>query len=337
MAAKEPAKVRAISLVVADEQETHVGIFQREESDFGPYRRYRFNHAPSGHGFDVVPGAAANVTEIRFSKTNVIDGHATGEELRAGKWGKSAILFPFPNRLRDGSYSWHGREYTFPINNAATSNAIHGFVRHESFQVERIDVTDERALITSRFVADGKHPAYPFPFTFDATFEMTALAEFNATFSVTNQHTASIPVGLGWHPYFRLTERADDHHLQLPPCTRVDIDARMIPTGKQIPFMDFQDEHLVGTTQLDTCFAVLPSESIVRAKLRASGRILTIEAPRNQFPFFQVFTPPARNSIAIEPMTCNVDVFHNREGLVELPAGENWTVQFKLTHQPETI
>ena len=314
-------------------QENQLRIFQLEESDFGPYRRYRFDHPDLGHGFDIVPAAAANVTELRFSKTNVIDGHATGEELHAGKWGKSAILFPFPNRLRDGAYSWNGRDYSFPINNAATSNAIHGFVRHESFQVQRIELTTDHALITSRFVADGKNPAYPFPFSFDATFEMSANAEFIATFSVTNHHAESIPVGLGWHPYFRLTDRADDHHLQLPRCARVDIDTRMIPTGKRISYMDFQDERLVGETQLDTCFEVPPSESIVRAKLRAQGQALTLEAPRDRFPFFQVFTPPARNSIAIEPMTCNVDAFHNHEGLVEIATGQNWTVQFKITHE----
>jgi hypothetical protein len=113
----------------------------------------------------------------------------------------------------------------------------------------------------------------------------------------------------------------------------VEIDARMIPTGKRIPYVDFQDERLLGDTQLDTCFAALPTESIVRAKLRAPGHALNIEAPRDRFPFFQVFTPPARNSIAVEPMTCNVDAFHNREGLVELPPGELWTVSFKIAHE----
>lgn len=318
-------------------REDPLHIFDLEESDFGPYRRYRFHHPELGHGFDVVPGAAANVTEIRFAQTNVLDGHATGDELRAGKWGKSAILFPFPNRLRDGVFTWHGREYSFPINNAATSNAIHGFVRHESFQVEKIETTSEMARITSRFVAEGKHPAYPFPFTLDTTFAMTAHAEFIATFAVTNQHIESIPVGLGWHPYFRLAARADEHSLQLPPCERVEIDARMIPTGKRVPYTDFQDERLLGDTQLDTCFAALPPESIVRAKLRAQGHTLTLEAPRDRFPFFQVFTPPARNSIAIEPMTCNVDAFHNREGLVELAPGEHWTVNFKIAYERQTI
>ena len=314
-----------------------MSIFQLEISDFGGFRRYRLFHPELHHAFDVVPAAAANVTEIRFAGTNVLDGYETPEALRAGKWGKSAILFPFPNRLRDGRYSWHGREYTFPINNAATNNAIHGFVRHESLDVERIELTRDRASITSRFVADGRNPAYPFPFILDVTFTITANSEFIANFSVTNQHTESIPIGLGWHPYFRLSPRADDHYLQLPPCERVDIDERMIPTGKRSTYTDFRDERMLGQTQLDTCFAALSSESIVRATLRAEGHALAIEASREEFPFFQVFTPPARTSIAIENMTCNVDAFHNREGLIELAPGARWTGSFKVEHKLEKV
>ena len=314
-----------------------MSFFRLEESEFGPYRRYRFHHPDLGHGFDIVPATAANVTEIRFAGTNVLDGYTTPDELQAGKWGKSAILFPFPNRLRDGRYTWLGRGYSFPLNNAAMNNAIHGFVRHESFQVERIELTRERASITSRFVADGKNPAYPFPFTLDVTFAIDTRGEFVATFSVTNQHHESIPIGLGWHPYFRLAPQANDHRLQLPPCERVEIDERMIPTGKRSTYSVFQDEQMLGETQLDTCFAALPGESIVRAILRAQGHALTFEAPRERFPFFQVFTPPARTSIAIEPMTCNVDAFHNREGLVELAPAQNWAAEFRIVHTVENV
>lgn len=310
-----------------------MAVFQLETSDFGSYREYRLHHPHTQHGFTVVPSAAANVREIRFSGTNVLDGYTTPDELRAGKWGKSAILFPFPNRLRDGRYSWHGQEYTFPLNNAATNNAIHGFVRHESFEVERIELSPERGSITLRFAADGSNASYPFRFTLDVTFSMTAQGDFIASFWVTNRHDQSIPIGLGWHPYFRLTEHADDHELQLPACERVEIDDRMIPTGSRSPYADFRDKRTLGATQLDTCFAALSNETILRSTLRAKGQTLTIEASRKSFPFFQVFTPPARTSIAIEPMTCNVDAFHNGEGLVELAPEHIWAAEFRIRHE----
>src|SRR5437868_62099 len=38
------------------------------------------------------------------------------------------ILFPFPNRIRAGRYTWNGTEYQLPLNDATGTMAIHGFV-----------------------------------------------------------------------------------------------------------------------------------------------------------------------------------------------------------------
>src|SRR5438552_3379996 len=37
------------------------------------------------------------------------------------------ILFPFPNRIRDGRFTWEGKSYELPTNDPASKNAIHGF------------------------------------------------------------------------------------------------------------------------------------------------------------------------------------------------------------------
>ena len=55
----------------------------------------------TGNGFSIVPAVGANVLDIQFSGQSILDGHGTPEELEAGKWGKSTVLFPFPNRLED--------------------------------------------------------------------------------------------------------------------------------------------------------------------------------------------------------------------------------------------
>jgi len=272
-------------------------MFELTTSDFGGLKRYSLFSPTLGHGFDVVPGLGANVTAIRFGKTNVIDGYETGEELRAGKWGKSAILFPFPNRLRDGTYEYLGREYVFPLNNAPMGNAIHGFVRHESFEVERIVLTKESAEITARLEALGTNASYPFPFTFDVTFGMTEAAVFSAKFVIKNKHHEPIPAGLGWHPYFRLASRADEHRMRLPPCERVEIDERMIPTGARSPYTAFREERDVAATSLDTCFHVEPTEGSYKLSLVGSGQTISIEADRASFPYFQVFTPDRKSVV----------------------------------------
>ncbi|MBK9336949.1 MAG: hypothetical protein IPM98_10320 [Lewinellaceae bacterium] len=305
-------------------------MFELTQTAFGKYRRYDLHHPESGNGFSMVPGLGANVLEIRFGGDNVLDGYQSPEELEAGQWGKSALLFPFPNRLQDGQYSWLGQDYTFPINNAATNNAIHGFVRHEAFDVTRIEMTTETAEITCRLDYRGHHAWYPFPFVLEATFVMTDRGAFSASFFVRNRHHAAIPVGLGWHPYFRLTDRADTHDLQLPACSVVEIDARMLPTGLRTPYTAFSQKKPLGDTVLDNCFHVEESNTLFHLTLHGGVRTLSLAASRDLFPYFQVFTPPHRESIALEPMTCNVNAFRNGEGLATIPAGGDWAAAFLL-------
>jgi len=308
-------------------------MFELTQSPFGKYRLYHLHHRDSGNGFSIVPGLGANVLEIQFGGQNVLDGYRSPEELEAGKWGKSALLFPFPNRLRDGHYSWLGRDYTFPINNAATQNAIHGFVRHEAFEVTRIELTTENAEITCRLDYRGHHACYPFPFTLEATFNMTDRGAFSAAFFVKNRHHEAIPAGLGWHPYFRLTDKADDHNLQLPACSVVEIDDRMLPTGTRTSHNTFSKPASVGETALDNCFHVDESNTLYHLTLHHNGRSLTLAASRDLFPFFQVFTPPHRESIALEPMTCNVNAFQNGDGLVTIPPAGDWSAAFLLEYR----
>lgn len=307
-------------------------MFELTPSAFGKYRRYTLHHPETGDGFSIVPERGANVLEIHFGGFNVLDGYQTPDELEAGKWGKSALLFPFPNRLRDGQYSWLGHDYTFPLNNAATHNAIHGFVRDETFEVVRIELTTESAEITCRLDYPGHHAWYPFPFVLEVTFTITNRHEFNAAFFLKNRHREAIPVGLGWHPYFRLTEKAGDHLLHLPHGAKVDIDERMIPTGGHTLDTSFIEETPIHDTVLDNCFVVETPHPLYHLTLRGGGHTLAVAASSSLFPYFQVFTPPARDSIALEPMTCNINAFQNGDGLVTVPAGGDWTAAFRLEY-----
>jgi aldose 1-epimerase len=306
-------------------------MFELTQSPFGKYRLYTLHHPETGDGFSLVPSLGATLLELRFRGANVLDGYQSPEALEAGKWGKSALLFPFPNRLRDGQYSWLGHDYQFPLNHAASHNAIHGFIRQEAFEVVRVELTTESAELSCRFDYRGHHAWYPFPFQLEVTFNITNRNEFN----VKNRHTDAIPVGLGWHPYFRLADTADAHHLHLPPCTRVDVDDRMIPTGSRTPYTDFLKEKPLGKTVLDNCFHVEESHPLYHLTLHGRGQSVALAASRNLFPYFQVFTPPQRESIALEPMSCNVNAFQNGDGLVTVPPAGDWTAAFRVEYHQQ--
>ena len=308
-------------------------MYELTKTPFGDHTRFELHNPFTGNRFSIVPAVGANVLDIQFSGQSILDGHATSEELEAGKLGKSTILFPFPNRLEEGKYKWLGQEYQFPINNAATGNAIHGFVREEAFEVEYVFLAKNFASIRCYFDYAGERPYYPFPFSLEIEFSIHDSGKFEMKVEVENLHDTSIPVGFGWHPYFRLKDSLNGHGLQLPPCERVVINKDMIPTGERKQFKEFQALTYVEDTILDTCFHSAKTAGNYQLLIEGNCRYLTIKTPAAQFPFFQIFTPPHRESIALEPMSCNVDAFNNHQGLVALAPDKKWKGKMSLQFQ----
>jgi len=299
-------------------------MYELTKTPFGKNTCYELRNPLTGNGFSIVPAVGANVLDIQFANQSILDGYATPQELEAGKWGKSSILFPFPNRLDEGKYRWLGKEYQFPLNNAATGNAIHGFVRAEAFEVEYVFLAKNFASIRCFFDYLGDRPYYPFPFSLEIEFSIHDTGKFEVQVEVENLHHSLIPFGFGWHPYFRLMEGANGHGLRIPPCEKITINKRMIPTGGRAQFKDFQKLSFIEDTILDNCFQSSKTRGSYPLMLEGNGRYLTMKAPIAQFPFFQVFTPPHRESVALEPMSCNVDAFNNKQGLVSLAPDKKW-------------
>lgn len=301
-------------------------MFELNTCPFGRFRRYDFSFPALGHGFSVVPAFGATVLSLRYCGDELLDGCATPDELEAGEWFKSALLFPFPNRLRDGRYRWLGKEYAFAVNERLTNTAIHGFVWKEAFAPTRIELTDEHAEIACRLNYDGNCEAYPFPFTLEIAYSMTYRGLFGVNVWMKSHHTEYIPIGFGWHPYFR----RGDCSLKLPPCSRELLDERMLPTLKQEPYRAFEHLQPLDQTVLDDCFRVAENLTLYDLRLKGERHTVTLSLSRTLFPFFQIFRPPHRQSIAVEPMTCLANAFENGEGLVSVPPHGVWSAAFVL-------
>ena len=61
------------------------------------------------------------------------------------------MLFPFPNRIRDGRFTWDGRTYQLPLNDPAKKNAIHGFACRHPWRVVDHGADAQSAWVTVEF------------------------------------------------------------------------------------------------------------------------------------------------------------------------------------------
>ena len=289
---------------------------------FGKFEKHTIENQ-QGDSFSIVSAFGANLLDLKFNNISVLDGYRTPEELVENSWSKNIVLFPFPNRLRDGRYTHEGITYQFDINNADTQNAIHGFSKDVPMTVENVKTDAHQGSMTCAYLHDGSHKSYPFKFNFKITFSLKSQSEGSSLeieMQFTNLENKPIPVGLGWHPYFRISEKSDDTFLQMPDCQLIMIDERMLPTGKKQAFKDFETLKKVDSTFLDNGFYINNQTENAEVILQSELGTLTYwqETGAAKWNYVQVFTPPHRQSIAIEPMTCNMDAFNNKEGLVLL-------------------
>lgn len=234
----------------------------------------------------------------------------------------SSILFPFVNRIKDGKYAYKGVDYKFDCNEANNNNALHGLVYNKSFVVVDSEISDEDASVTMAYTASTRNKAFPYLFTIALKFTLTANS-VNLNIEVDNNDINSFPFTIGWHPYF-LSDDLYNSTLDLSVTKTIEFDERMITKDiieeKGTKSIDIKDN------QLDDCYA-LSNNKVVFTTPKYK---MTIDSSGNEN-FFQMYTPPKENVIALEPVTGISDSFNNKLGLQELKAADkyqiNWTVK----------
>lgn len=312
-------------------------MFEHTTAPFGAFTKHKFFDAASGNGFTIVPEVGGTMLDLWLGHRSIISGCQTPEELENNQAYKSSLLFPFPNRLDNGKYKFLNDHYQFDLNDSGTQNALHGLGRDVNMDVLKSAVNEDSAWISLSYFDHGRDKAYPFPFLVDAEFRISNATGFELKMRFTNEAEHAIPVGLGWHPYFKLDTAVDHLQLKLPACEMIEIDERMLPTGNHLAYDYFASKRPIGKAVLDNAFLLKKTEDKAYVHLSDQDYSLSYwqETGPGKCPYLQVYTPPSRDTIAIEPMTCNIDAFNNGEGLVTLGPEESLELKCGVMLTPE--
>jgi len=310
-----------------------------EKGSFGRYEEYTIRNAETGEEA-IVTSLGSNLRRLTLSTgqassppMDLLRGYASPEELEAGKWSRGIKMIPFPNRIRDGVYEFRGRRYRLPINFPSQNHAIHGLLSRETMDLSEMGEGEESGYVSLTYDFDGKFEGYPFALWLEVR---TVLSKGGLTVETTarNEGDDPLPFGGGWHPYFRFGDRSDveNWEITIPAESLVELDDRLIPTSRLMPLegtaLDFRRGRRIGDTSLDNIFTHLAregGETVTRLSSPELG--VTLEMWQEAvYGYLVVFTPPAeaRDSVAIEPMTCNTNAFNSGEGLIVLQPGEEF-------------
>lgn len=281
--------------------------------------------------FAIAPDHGAKLTSLRLKaagKLHELLWPVSVEDLKSNSWYKSTILFPYPNRLENGKYAFGDKTYQFPINEPDKNNQLHGMVYDAPFEVtdQKIN-SDGSASISCRHAYDGHLDYFPFPFELVVTYSYRA-DRFEVEFSVTNTGTSVMPFGLGWHPYFQIDgHRISKYQVRLPKTDLLELGKTAIPTGSKEAYPHREID--LNATKLDNAFRITDDSRSYELHDQGSGLRIAMSASE-AFDYLQIFTPPGDEAVAIEPMTCNINAFNNKEGLRELEPSKEFKGQFRM-------
>lgn len=252
------------------------------------------------------------------------------------------FMGPWANRLDEQAFYANGTRYAFDmtLGNIRGRIPIHGFLTTtDKWQVTALRATATEAEATSR-LDFGSQPdwlrQWPFPHTIDITYRLSG-GVLEVGIAIANTGTEPMPVAIGFHPYFQLTDSPrDEWRISLGAGIRWLLSADKLPTGETEPIARLFPSMpaRLGDHNLDDVFGDLVRGGDGRATMTVQGKQQRIDVefgPRYRAAV--VYAPTGRGFICFEPMagiTNAVNMAHKgtyRE-LQSVAPGEVWRESF---------
>jgi aldose 1-epimerase len=220
------------------------------------------------------------------------------------------FMAPWINRLDEQAFYANGKRYAFDIGlgNIRGAIPIHGFVTTTSeWRVVSVDAGRTGAAVTSR-LEFSRQPSWmkqwPFAHTIEMTYRLTN-GTLEVETAITNLSAEPMPISVGFHPYFQLTDSPrDEWTISVGARTHLKLTPNRLPTGETeavaapfaggVPLRDFE---------LDDSFMDLVRDEQGRATMTVSGKAQRLDVQFGpNYRAAQVWAPKPQNFICFEPM-----------------------------------
>lgn len=267
---------------------------------------------------------------------NVIENDASASAFKdnvEAQGFKSCKLSPFACRINKAHYRFAGEEYTIE-KFTLSGHALHGLLFDAAFTVTEQQADEEKAAVSMLHEYRGTDKGYPFSYDCLITYTLSKGNTLDIKTEILNRDDGLIPLQDGWHPYFTFGKKIDELQLEFQSKEILEFDDGLIPTGKLLHYGEFGSLKKIGDTGFDNCFTLNFYECQPLCVLRDPEKKIQVEIhPDKSCPYLQIYTPPNRNSIAIENLSAAPDAFNNGMGLISLLPGTKavFKTRYKVT------
>ena len=237
----------------------------------------------------------------------------------------SFIMAPWVNRIESGVLETGKGVTRLPkeIHFNDRLNAIHGIVWNKEW---KIDFHEQNRLQCSVELTD--------PWPFKGRIVMKAIIEENSLIqelSGDNFDDIPMPIGMGWHPWFKRILRKEQATLRINADSMWELDEKGIPTGALTDNAEILNKLRTGlipdTKELDKCCLRVNPQEVISYRWPELELLIKSSADLGHI---MLYSPD--ESVCVEPQTTTVNAFQLEKkgirdtGVKYLEKGENFSV-----------
>jgi aldose 1-epimerase len=188
----------------------------------------------------IVTSVGNEVYEMKVKGQDVLQFNYPSLDEFKSRPGLSGIPFlgPWANRLDEQAFYANGKKYPFnmELGNVRGDHPIHGFLTtNNQWQVLEVKSDANAAWVTSR-LEFYRQPSWMAQFPFAHTIEITHKLQngvLEVMTRVQNLSTEPMPLSIGFHPYFKLTDSPrEEWTISVPARSQWLLAPDKIPTGE---------------------------------------------------------------------------------------------------------
>jgi aldose 1-epimerase len=254
------------------------------------------------------------------------------------------FMGPWINRLDEQAFYANGKRYPFDmtLGNVRGDIPIHGFLTSTSeWRVVSVDAGSSGATVTSRlefFRQPSWMKQWPFAHTIEMTYRLSD-GTLEVETMIANMSAEPMPVSIGFHPYFQLTDSPrDEWTISVGARTHWKLMPSKLPTGETEPIgAPFTGGVPLRDHDIDDDFSDLVRDARGRATMTVNGtsqRLDVMFGPNYRAAV--VWAPKGREFICFEPMAAMTNALNlTQKGLYKelqsIPPGGTWRESFWIS------
>ena len=282
----------------------------------------------------IVPKMGSNMCKLSINGIDII----SFSELLfydEGEFTGTPVLYPTPNRVRNGVFTYCNTEYK-QIKNGRTIFE-HGLVYNENWEYSMPETRHNGVLMKTWIDFDEYLPyfsSFPFHHRLELEFHLH-IKGVKISYTIINKDNKDIPFGFGLHPYFSKLCKGSDPFIVIPADYVMKTTSDLLPTGELTTVshttFDLNKPIVVDSLDLDHVYTGIHKGQSAEVLYKSLG-IKVVLAATDDFSHIVLYSARGEDYFCVENYTCSTDAhnlynkgFNQQSGLKFVPAGTSHT------------